>query len=72
MTLEGTSLLPIEDPQAAVVLGGSPERVLLTVVDGETKYEKGEFEWADLSSASVAARARMLADRSDPTRAAEA
>ena len=69
VALEGTSLLPWEDPQTAVVLGGSPERVQLTVVDGETKYEKGEFEWADLSSASEAARGRMLAGNSDPTRA---
>jgi hypothetical protein len=69
VALEGTSLLPCEDPQAAVVLGGSPERVQLTVVNGETKYEKGEFEWADLSSASAAARGRMLAGSSDPTRA---
>lgn len=68
VALEGTSLLPWEDPQTAVVLGGSPERVQLTVVDGETKYEKGEFEWADLSSASAAARGRMLAGSSDPPR----
>ncbi len=69
VTLEGTSLLPWDDPQAAPVLGGSPERVQLTIVDGETKYEKGEFEWAGLSSESAAARGRMLAGNSDPTRA---
>ncbi len=61
VALDETSLLPWEDAQAAVVLGGSPERVVLTVVDGETKYEKGEFEWDVLRSASAAARGRMLA-----------
>ena len=61
VALDETSLLPWEDPEAAVVLGGSPERVVLTVVDGETRYEKGEFEWDVLRSASAAARGRMLA-----------
>jgi len=61
VALDETSLLPWEDAQAAVVLGGSPERVVLTVVDGETQYEKGEFEWDVLRSASAAARGRMLA-----------
>jgi cytosine/adenosine deaminase-related metal-dependent hydrolase len=61
VALDETSLLPWEDAQAAVVLGGSPERVVLTVVDGETKYEKGEFEWDVLRSASATARGRMLA-----------
>ncbi|MGD0167597.1 MAG: amidohydrolase family protein [Gaiellaceae bacterium] len=72
VTLDDTSLLPWEDPEAAVVLGGSPERVLLTVVDGETKYEKGEFEWDVLRSASAVARGRMLAGGSDRARAAGA
>jgi 5-methylthioadenosine/S-adenosylhomocysteine deaminase len=70
VALDETSLLPWEDAQAAVVLGGSPERVVLTVVDGETKYEKGEFEWDVLRSASAAARSRMLAGGSQ-ARAAE-
>jgi 5-methylthioadenosine/S-adenosylhomocysteine deaminase len=61
VALDETSLLPWEDPRAAVVLGGSPDRVLLTVVDGETRYEKGEFEWDVLRSASATARRRMLA-----------
>jgi 5-methylthioadenosine/S-adenosylhomocysteine deaminase len=71
VALDETSLLPWEDAQAAVVLGGSPERVVLTVVDGETKYEKGEFEWDVLRSASAAARGRMLAGGSRVTRAPE-
>ena len=69
VALDETSLLPWEDAQTAVVLDGSPERVVLTVVDGETKYEKGEFEWDVLRSASAAARSRMLAGGSSATRA---
>jgi 5-methylthioadenosine/S-adenosylhomocysteine deaminase len=70
VALDETSLLPWEDPEAAVVLGGSPGRVVLTVVDGETRYEKGEFEWDVLRSASAAARGRMLAGGSKKARAA--
>ncbi|MGC9974531.1 MAG: amidohydrolase family protein, partial [Gaiellaceae bacterium] len=69
VALNRTSLLPWDDPQTAVVLGGSPDRVVLTVVDGETRYEKGEFEWDVLRSASAAARGRMLGSGSDPARA---
>ena len=70
VALDRTSLLPWDDPEAAVVLGGSPDRVVLTVVDGETRYEKGEFEWDVLRSASATARGRMLGSSSDPARAA--
>lgn len=69
VALDETSLLPWDDPEAAVVLGGSPERVVLTVVDGETRYEKGEFEWDVLRNASAIARGRMLAGGNKPTRA---
>jgi cytosine/adenosine deaminase-related metal-dependent hydrolase len=72
VALGDTALLPWEDPPAAVVLGGSAERVLLTVVDGETRYEKGEFEWDVLRNASAAARRRMLAGDSSPARGAGA
>jgi 5-methylthioadenosine/S-adenosylhomocysteine deaminase len=61
VTLDGTSLLPWEDPQAAVVLGGSARQVLATLVDGETRYEERGFEWDDLRNAGRAARRRMLA-----------
>ena len=40
VSLEGTPYDPWEDPAAAVVFGGAPERVLLTVVDGEERYRK--------------------------------
>jgi 5-methylthioadenosine/S-adenosylhomocysteine deaminase len=60
VSLSGSPYVPWEDPAAAVVFGGSPERVLRTVVDGETRYEKGGFEWHELRSAAGAARKRML------------
>jgi cytosine/adenosine deaminase-related metal-dependent hydrolase len=52
---------PIEDPAAAVVFGGSPERVLATFVDGEARYEKGGMEWHELTAAAHSARRAMLA-----------
>ena len=62
VSLAGSPFLPWEDPAAAVVFGGSPERVLLTLVDGETRYEKGGFEWHDLRRSGSAARARLLSE----------
>ena len=53
---------PVEDPAAAVVFGGSPERVLETIVDGQTRYTKDETEkWREVRSTASAARQRMLA-----------
>jgi 5-methylthioadenosine/S-adenosylhomocysteine deaminase len=52
---------PWEDPVAAVVLGGSPERVITTLVDGEARYEKGAVEWHELRRRAGSARSRMLA-----------
>jgi 5-methylthioadenosine/S-adenosylhomocysteine deaminase len=53
---------PVEDPAAAIVFGGSPERVLETIVDGQTRYRKAEEEqWREVRSIASAARARMLA-----------
>jgi 5-methylthioadenosine/S-adenosylhomocysteine deaminase len=60
VSLAGSPFLPWEDPAAAVVFGGSPERVLLTLVDGEARYEKGGFEWHELRRSGSAARARLL------------
>jgi cytosine/adenosine deaminase-related metal-dependent hydrolase len=67
VSLAGSPYLPWEDPAAAVVLGGSPERVLRTYVDGELRYEKGGFEWHELTAAARSARRAMLAP---PARAA--
>ncbi len=63
VSLAGSPYHPVEDPAAAVVFGGSPERVLETVVDGETRYrkEEEEYQWQEVRSTASAARRRMLA-----------
>jgi 5-methylthioadenosine/S-adenosylhomocysteine deaminase len=60
VSLAGSPYLPWEDPAAAVVFGGSPDRVLLTLVDGEERYRKGGFGWHELRRNAAAARARLL------------
>jgi len=61
VSLEGSPYYPIEDPAAAVVFGGSPDRVLETIVDGQTRYRRQEEEqWREVRSIASAARARML------------
>jgi 5-methylthioadenosine/S-adenosylhomocysteine deaminase len=69
VSLAGSPYLPWEDPTVAVVFGGSPERVLLTLVEGEERYEKGGFEWHELRRSAAAARGRMLSE-APPARAA--
>src|SRR5205814_7578590 len=61
VSLSGSPYLPVEDPAAAVVFGGSPERVLATFVDGEARYEKGGMEWHELTAAAHSERRAMLA-----------
>jgi 5-methylthioadenosine/S-adenosylhomocysteine deaminase len=60
VSLEGSPFLPWEDPAAAVVLGGSPERVTATLVDGEIRYERGAFDWHELRRKGAEARDRLL------------
>jgi 5-methylthioadenosine/S-adenosylhomocysteine deaminase len=60
VSLAGSPFLPVEDPAAAVVFGGSPDRILATFVDGEARYEKGGFEWQELTAAARSARSAML------------
>jgi cytosine/adenosine deaminase-related metal-dependent hydrolase len=61
VSLAGSPYHPVEDPAAAVVFGGSPDRVLETIVDGHTRYRKTEEEqWREVRSIASAARARML------------
>ena len=60
ISLRGSPYVPWEDPAVAVVFGGSPERVLLTLVDGEARYRKGETEWLELTDAASVARSRLL------------
>ena len=63
VSLSGSPYLPWEDPAAAVVYGGAPDRVLTTLVDGEARYERGGFEWHELIADASAARGRMLSAR---------
>ena len=60
VSLAGSPYLPWEDPAVAVVFGGSPERVELTLVDGERRYERGGFGWLELRRAAARARERLL------------
>jgi 5-methylthioadenosine/S-adenosylhomocysteine deaminase len=62
LSLAGSPYLPWEDPATAVVFGGSPERVLLTMTDGEPRYRKGGETWPRprLHSDAASARRRML------------
>lgn len=60
VSLAGSPYLPWEDPAVALVFGGSPERVRLTLVDGEARYEKGGMEWLELRRAAASARDRLL------------
>jgi 5-methylthioadenosine/S-adenosylhomocysteine deaminase len=61
VSLAGSPYLPWEDPAAAVVFGGSPDRVIATYVDGEARYEKGGMDWHELIAAAHSARRAMLA-----------
>jgi cytosine/adenosine deaminase-related metal-dependent hydrolase len=66
VSLAGSPYYPVEDPAAAVVFGGSPERVLETIVDGQTRYRTGDEEWREVRSIASAARGRMLAPPKQP------
>ncbi len=60
VSLTGSHWLPWEDPAAAVVFGGSPDRILATFVDGKPVYERGGLEWHELTAAAHSARRAML------------
>lgn len=60
LSLAGSPFMPLEDPVTAVVLGGSPGRVLATLVSGTTRYERGSETCHELSDAARRARARLL------------
>lgn len=60
VSLEGSPLDPIEDPAAALVLGGSPDRVAATLVHGEYRYRRQTSTWPDSRRAARRARSRML------------
>jgi 5-methylthioadenosine/S-adenosylhomocysteine deaminase len=60
LSLAGSPFLPWEDPVTATVLGGSPDRVVATLVSGKTRYEKGGKTWPELIGAARNARGRLL------------
>lgn len=67
VSLAGSPYLPVEDPAAAVVFGGSPDRVLETIVDGQTRYRRSEEDtWREVRNIASAARLRMLAAEPAP------
>jgi 5-methylthioadenosine/S-adenosylhomocysteine deaminase len=59
LDLTGSPFLPADVPEAAVVYGGSPERVTVTLVEGRIRYRRGEV--APTQPAGDHARAKMLA-----------
>lgn len=60
VSLAGSPFLPMEDPVVAVVQGGSPDRVVATLVAGEDRYRRGLTEWPDSTRAARSAREHML------------
>jgi 5-methylthioadenosine/S-adenosylhomocysteine deaminase len=60
LSFAGTAFVPWEDPVTATVLGGSPNRVLATLVSGETRFEEGGETWPELIGAARSARSRLL------------
>lgn len=60
LSLAESPFLPWEDPVATIVLGGSPDRIVATLVDGQERYRKGGEEWLASTSAARRARGRML------------
>ena len=66
LSLAESSFIPWEDPVTAAVLGGSPDRVVATLVSGKRRYEKGGKPWLELIDAAQSARGRLL-QHADPT-----
>ena len=60
LSLADTPFVPWEDPVTATVLGGSPDRVVATLVSGQPRYEKGGKTWLELIDAARSARGRLL------------
>jgi cytosine/adenosine deaminase-related metal-dependent hydrolase len=60
VSLADSTFLPWEDAAGAVVLGGSPDRIVATLVDGDVRYRKGGTEWRASTSVARKARGRML------------
>jgi 5-methylthioadenosine/S-adenosylhomocysteine deaminase len=60
VSLAASPFMPWEDPVTAAVLGGSPDRVLATLVSGETRFERGGETWLELIGAARNARGLLL------------
>src|SRR5262249_48822115 len=60
LSLADSAFLPWEDPVTAAVLGGSPERVVATLVAGETRFEKGGKTCPELTADAQCARSLLL------------
>jgi 5-methylthioadenosine/S-adenosylhomocysteine deaminase len=60
LSFADTPYVPWEDPVTATVHGGSPERVVATLVSGETRYERGGEAWPELIAAARRARGKLL------------
>ena len=60
LSLEASPFLPWEDPVTASVLGGSPDRVVATLVSGETRFQRGGETWPELTADARNARSRLL------------
>ena len=60
LSLAESPFVPWEDPVTAAVLGGSPARVVATLVSGNSRYERGGESWLELIGAAHSARGRLL------------
>jgi 5-methylthioadenosine/S-adenosylhomocysteine deaminase len=60
VSLADSPYVPWEDPAAAVVMGGSASKVLLTVVGGEVRYDAETYSWQELRQRGIEARAKLL------------
>ncbi len=60
VSLAASPFMPWEDPVTAAVLGGSPDRVLATLVSGDTRFERGGETWLELIGAARNARGLLL------------
>ncbi len=60
LSLADSPFVPWEDPVTAAVLGGSPTRVVATLVSGKSRYERGGESWLELIDAARNARGRLL------------
>jgi 5-methylthioadenosine/S-adenosylhomocysteine deaminase len=61
LDLARSPFMPCDDPYAAAVYGGSPERVAVTIVAGAIRYRADVFRADGSAARAVAAREKMIA-----------